>query len=264
MAAISYHDTVNVLQGVPFAGRGPFARPEWFALLERSGERPLVALARDGAEALALPLVRGDRGLEGLSNWYAFTWTELATGDAPREALLARLARDLPAHASRVTLGKLPDEDGSATRLERAFREAGWIVVREPCDTNHVLPVAGRSYAEYLAGRPGPLRTTLKRKAKKVEVEVLTSFSGETWAAYERVVAAGQSPVAGSESLDDEAVLLEELYLGLRTREGIEGDRLPQETRDAWLSAGWASVSNGRFRLSPDGWLRLDALVAAV
>jgi hypothetical protein len=35
-----------------------------------------------------------------------------------------------------------------------------------PCDVNHVLEVGGRSYAEYLAARPGPLRTTLKRKAK--------------------------------------------------------------------------------------------------
>jgi hypothetical protein len=136
VAEVSYHETVNVLQGLPFTGRGPFARPEWFALLEQSGMRPLVALVREGPEALALPLVRSDGGLEPLSNWYAFTWTELATGDAPREALLARLARDLGSQASRVTLSKLPDENGCATRLERAFREAGWIVLREPCDTN--------------------------------------------------------------------------------------------------------------------------------
>jgi hypothetical protein len=201
VAAVSYHDTVNVLQGLPFAENGPFARPEWFALLERSGKRPLVALVREGAEALALPLVRGARGLEGLSNWYAFTWSELATGDAPREALLARLAGDLPRHTSRVTLGKLPDEDDCATRLERAFREAGWIVLREPCDTNHALPVAGRSYAEYLAGRPGPLRTTLKRKSKKVEVEVLTSFSGDAWEAYERVYRESWKPEEGDPAL---------------------------------------------------------------
>jgi hypothetical protein len=115
--------------------------------------------------------------------------------------LLAWLASDLPTHTSRVTLGKLPDEDGSATRLERAFREAGWIVVREACDTNHVLPVAGRSYAEYLAGRPGPLRTTLKRKARKVEVEVLTSFSGEAWAAYEAVYRDSWKPEEGDPAL---------------------------------------------------------------
>ena len=84
------------------------------------------------------------------------------------------------------------------------------------------------------------------------------------WAAYERTVAAEQSPVAGSERLDDEAVQLEELYLGLRTREGVPAERLPQEICAAWLTSGWASLSDGRVRLSPEGWLRLDALAAAV
>jgi oxygen-independent coproporphyrinogen-3 oxidase len=84
------------------------------------------------------------------------------------------------------------------------------------------------------------------------------------WAAYERAVAAGQSPVAGSEHLDAAAVGLEALYLDLRTREGIAAERLPQATTAAWLSSGWASTSGGRIRLSPEGWLRLDALTAAV
>jgi hypothetical protein len=100
-----------------------------------------------------------------------------------------------------VVLSKLADEDGTATRLERAFRRAGWIVLREPCDSNHVLPVAGRSYADYLAGRPGALRTTLKRKAKKVAVEVLTSFAGEAWEAYERVYGDSWKPEEGDPGL---------------------------------------------------------------
>jgi oxygen-independent coproporphyrinogen-3 oxidase len=84
------------------------------------------------------------------------------------------------------------------------------------------------------------------------------------WTAYERAVAAGESPVVGSERLDEEAVELEELYLGLRTREGVAAERLSPDTRAAWLSAGWASACDGRIRLSAEGWLRLDALAAAV
>jgi oxygen-independent coproporphyrinogen-3 oxidase len=84
------------------------------------------------------------------------------------------------------------------------------------------------------------------------------------WTAYERAVAAGEDPVAGSERLDDEAVELEELYLGLRAREGVIAKRLPAGTVSDWLSSGWASVCDGRVRLSPEGWLRLDALAAAV
>ncbi|HEY7503834.1 MAG TPA: radical SAM family heme chaperone HemW [Gemmatimonadales bacterium] len=82
------------------------------------------------------------------------------------------------------------------------------------------------------------------------------------WAAYERAVASGESPMAGAEWLDDEAVALEELYLGLRTREGIGAERVPGGTAAAWLSFGWASLSDGRVRLSAEGWLRLDALAA--
>ncbi len=201
MTALSYHDTIEVLQGLPFTGRGPFARTEWFALLEHSGARPFVALARDGGEALALPLARAPHGLTELSNWYAFTWTGLATLGARREALLERLARDLPAHTSRLTLSKLPDEDGTATRFDQAFRRAGWTVLREVCDTNHTLAVAGRSFADYLATRPGPLRTTLQRKGKRVAVDVLTSFDPDAWQAYERIYRASWKPAEGNPTL---------------------------------------------------------------
>jgi oxygen-independent coproporphyrinogen-3 oxidase len=83
------------------------------------------------------------------------------------------------------------------------------------------------------------------------------------WTAYERALSAGESPLAGAECLDDEAVELEELYLGLRTREGVAADRLLPGTSAAWISSGWACTSEGRIRLSPEGWLRLDALAAA-
>jgi hypothetical protein len=200
VTAVSYHHTVNDLQGLAFTGPGPFARIEWFALLEAAGARPLVALARDGAEALALPLAARAVGVSGLTNWYAFTWRALATGNAP-DALLADLARDLARRTPRVELAKLPDEDGTATRLERAFRGAGWIVLREPCDTNHVLPVGGRRFADYLATRPGALRTTLKRKAKKVEVAILTAFDEDAWRAYEEIYARSWKPGEGDPAL---------------------------------------------------------------
>jgi len=201
VTSVSYHDTVNDLQGLAFAGAGPFARREWFTLLENAGAKPLVALASEGDEAVALPLARGAVGLESLTNWYAFTWSELATGPAARPELLRRLARDLAGRASRLTLSKLPDEDGAASRLEDAFRGAGWFVVRERCDSNHVLPVAGRSFEEYLAARPGQLRTTLKRKAKKVEIEILTDFQPDAWHSYEAVYGESWKPEEGDPEL---------------------------------------------------------------
>lgn len=201
MTAVSYHDTVNDLQGLSFAERGPFARPDWFALLESAGAKPLVALARDGQRAVALPLVESGGGLEPLTNWYAFTWSELATEGAAHPDLLDRLARDLARRACRISLAKLPDEDGTASRLEAALRRAGWLVRRERCDTNHVLELAGRSYADYLAARPGPLRTTLKRKAKKVDVEILVHFEADAWHSYQSVYAESWKPKEGDPDL---------------------------------------------------------------
>ena len=84
------------------------------------------------------------------------------------------------------------------------------------------------------------------------------------WAQYERVVAQGSSPLGGRELLDDDAIRLEELYLGLRTTEGLPESRLSGGVRSAWAEAGWAVIGGGRVRLTPEGWLRLDALVASV
>jgi len=58
-------------------------------------------------------------------------------------------------------------------------------------------------------------------------------------------------------------VELEELYLGLRTAEGVPAQRLPPDTTAAWSDSGWATVSGGAVRLTVEGWLRLDALTAA-
>ena len=82
------------------------------------------------------------------------------------------------------------------------------------------------------------------------------------WAAYERGIEAGTGWSAGAERLDDATVALEESYLGLRTRDGLSAGRLdPQALRD-WEREGWAAVEGERVRLTPEGWLRLDALAA--
>jgi hypothetical protein len=223
VTAISYHHTVNDLQGLAFAGRGPFARLDWFGLLEKAAAKPLFALARNGNEAFALPLTTTSDGLQGLTNWYAFTWSGLATGDLP-PGMLAGLAKDLCERTSRVVLTKLPDEDGTASKLEAAFRDSGWLVIREVCDTNHVLPVSGRTFEEYLAARPGALRTTLKRKAKKVAVEILSEFQDQAWQSYEAVYNDSWKPEEGDPALlrrfAQAEALAGRLRLGLARHDG--------------------------------------------
>jgi hypothetical protein len=186
---------------MPWQGGSPFDRPEWFALLADAGQRPLVAVAERGELAAALALTRANGRLEPLRNWYSFTWRQLAPEGPAGDALLEEIARGLKTHSHRVTLWPVPDEDGSATRLERVFRAAGWLVRRELCDHNHVLPVNGRSFAEYWESRPGPMRTTFKRKAKKVEVELLTHFDPAAWTEYEAIYAESWKPEEGDPAL---------------------------------------------------------------
>lgn len=82
------------------------------------------------------------------------------------------------------------------------------------------------------------------------------------WQAY--ADAPSTALVAGTETLGDEAIALEELYLGLRTLDGVAAERLPDRLRQAWTIAGWARQDAGRIILTAEGWLRLDALVASV
>lgn len=194
-----YHKEVTIVQAAQPQACGPapvapFDRPEWFALLAEIRPHAFEACAPvEGAQA-SLWLDRVDGRIESLRNWYAFTWrANVADGPAGDEAL-TRLARDLRQQAPRVTLWPLPDEDGSATRLARAFRAAGWAVALEQCDENHVLPVRGRSFAQYWADRPGRLRTTLKRKARKVEVEIVEHFDPSIWQDYENIYAESWKP----------------------------------------------------------------------
>jgi putative oxygen-independent coproporphyrinogen III oxidase len=83
------------------------------------------------------------------------------------------------------------------------------------------------------------------------------------WTSYERAVREGVSPVAGRERLTPGQVRLEDLYLGLRTRDGVAARMVSPPILQTWLAAGWARAACDRLVLTPEGWLRLDALVAS-
>jgi len=199
-----YHDRVNVLQalnGVQACAPAPFDREEWYQLLADSGLRPLIAVASEAGMSAALALSEQGGCITPLRNWYSFTWRPLASQGARGDALLAAIARQLHTRTHRVTLEPVPDEDGSATRLAAAFRAAGWLVEVRRCDTNHILRVNGRSFAEYWESRPGHLRTALKRKGGKVETRILAACDPADWAAYERIYAASWKPAEGNPAM---------------------------------------------------------------
>jgi len=82
------------------------------------------------------------------------------------------------------------------------------------------------------------------------------------FAAWDAAIEAGAGTIAGRERLDADQQRIEALYLGLRTEAGVPADLVASGVSGRWISSGWAAESDGRLRLSPEGWLRLDALVA--
>ena len=88
-------------------------------------------------------------------------------------------------------------------------------------------------------------------------------WNAKSYADWERRVAGGLDPIDGLERLDDDNRLVEQIYLGLRTNEGltIATDEAGYFFR--WIQERWAVMgSDRRLRLTPAGWLRLDALAA--
>src|SRR5256885_9095174 len=81
-------------------------------------------------------------------------------------------------------------------------------------------------------------------------------------------VSGGQDPVAGSELLTPAQRHAERVYIGLRTDAGfpVEPSALPSV--QPWVDAGWAfsAEKGGQFvlKLTPTGWMRLDALAGAL
>ena len=105
------------------------------------------------------------------------------------------------------------------------------------------------------------------------------SFDGTTrrwnlraWEAYRQAIAAGRSAVESEETLNDEQRYLEGIYLGLRTVEGIAFAALRRPSPPSaaavlsppplFAAQGWTFEADGRLKCTPEGWLRLDSIVA--
>lgn len=79
--------------------------------------------------------------------------------------------------------------------------------------------------------------------------------------AYARAVAEGVAPVAGEEWVDETGRELERVMLGLRTRDGIEREGLPEVAVQALEEEGLLDASDSCVRLTAEGRLLADAVV---
>ncbi len=91
---------------------------------------------------------------------------------------------------------------------------------------------------------------------------VSRSWNVASYVEWRRRLLTGDDPVAGSELLEAENRVAEEVYLGLRTAAGLPLAGMEFSHVQRWVDAGWGTATNGRLILTADGWLRLDALAA--
>lgn len=214
-----------------------FDRLTWFQLLwahNDIGVRPTIVRSwSSGVRGwLFLADQKGSRAT-GLANYYTLAFRPVFTGhptDPQKRAMLAAMARRLRGRASqlgRITLAPVPRADGSAKLLADAFRMGGWWVARRPHLPNWTLTVNGRSFADYWAGRPGALRATVQRKAKKfgVETEVHATLTPALWADYVAIYADSWKPAEGSLAFLEALAMQESaagcLRLGIARQNGV-------------------------------------------
>lgn len=125
--------------------------------------------------------------------------------------------------------------------------------------SNFSLPgKASRHNSAYWTGAPyagiGPSAHSFDGTAR--------SWNVSAYSEWVRCLAGSKSVIAGSESLTQENREAEEVYLGLRTRNGLLVDESELNAVERWVEAEWAELDGLQLRLTPTGWLRLDSLAA--
>jgi oxygen-independent coproporphyrinogen-3 oxidase len=251
------------------------AVPHVLATLERTHDPrripDVVRWARDAGLAVSLDLIYGTPG-ETLDDWRTSLETALATGvdHVSAYALVVEQGTKMAVQVKRGLL-TLPDEDDQAAKYELAddlLTAAGlhWYEVsnwaRTPADACRHNLAYWRNDDWWGVG-PG----------------AHSHVGGVRWwnvkhpRTYAARLAAGESPAAGRETVEDEAARLERVMLGVRLDEGLPVDALslPARTRVAGLVAdglvdgraalGAGDVPGQRVRLTRRGRLLADAVV---
>jgi oxygen-independent coproporphyrinogen-3 oxidase len=153
--------------------------------------------------------------------------------------------------------------EGSEEQYEEEFLLANELMTRAGFDhyevSNFSRPgKASRHNSAYWTGASyagiGPSAHSFDGSSRRWNVSAYSEWV--------RSLSGGKSIVAGEEILTDDNRDAEEVYLGLRTRNGLRIDDTERETVARWVDAGWAEFDTDQLRLTPTGWLRLDGLAA--
>ena len=198
--------------------------------------RPLFVLCRTGhaTQGVLFPLRTraGGARLEALSCPYSCLYQPLAA-DAATPAELFAAGQAFGRFCRRWSGVRLDALDGGwpgLAPLLEGVRAAGLAVLRFDHFGNWHEIVAGRSWADYLAARPGALRETIRRRLgqagrdPRIALEITQAAADADIAAYEAVYASSwkeKEPFAGfSAALMRAAAAAGALRLGLLRLDG--------------------------------------------
>jgi hypothetical protein len=153
-------DSLDLPRAFDFQAHGDFFRSsEWFRCLHTTSGQGIPRAFVSGE--LALICTREGSTLHGLTNFYTQEFGPVGRGDL--RAIARAIADD---HPVTVKLQYLRDAD--CDRMAAALRDVDFFVRPYFMYENWHVELAGRSFAEYLKGRPSQLRNTIERRRKKL------------------------------------------------------------------------------------------------
>jgi hypothetical protein len=159
-ARVEAMDALDLPERFGFRQHGDFFRSaEWFRCLHATAvtHPPRVYQAGDAAMVCCW----NGRTLESLANYYTMEFGVL--GDGQVGAIVERIAADRP---TGVRLTLLPE--ALAHSLTPALQRVGFFVRPYFMYENWFVPLRGRDFKSYLAGRPSQTTNTIKRRRKKL------------------------------------------------------------------------------------------------
>lgn len=225
------------------------------------GARRAVARARDvDLENVSVDLIFGLPAHLGRS-WRA-DLDEVLRLDPPHVSLYGLTVEGRTPLGRAVAEGREPPVDEE--RYHQEFLEAAEVLTGAGYEHYEVSNFARPGYASrhntvYWTGDP---YLGLGNGAHSY-LHPVRRWNLRDWEAYRERAEAGRLPLDEGETVTEGAGRLERLWLGLRTRRGVELEALgPPGARqvEAWQRRGLAAVEEGHVRLTPEGWLLLDRL----
>ncbi len=154
----------------------PLGNAAWYRTVAADALPPDAApcfavLSQQGRPVALAPLQRRGRQLDSLTTPYTCEHWPVLTADAPSALAAGRRLGTLYRRWATVRLDAVPAEWPGLAPFTAGLRQAGLRVQGFDHFGNWHEPVAGRSWAAYLSGRPGALRETVRRKLKRCEQE---------------------------------------------------------------------------------------------